>query len=237
MRWTGRGMYYLGGKSRIARPLAAFLGAQRRPGQLYLEPFVGAGWVFVRMADPKIGSDIHPDLMMLWQMLQEGWEPPDTVTEEMYRWAREDSSCPPHLRAFIGFGCSWGGKWFGGPARCAERRNYARAARDSLLRKQKAVPHAVFVCLDYREWQPHGMMIYCDPPYEGTTGYDGVGRFDWELFWQTMREWSVDNDVFVSSYQAPADFLTVWEAPTRTAMRDREGRVSPRVERLFRHGR
>jgi site-specific DNA-adenine methylase len=58
-------MQYLGGKSRLAKKIVAILENLRTPGQVYLEPFIGGGSVFSLMSDPKIGSDLHEDLILL----------------------------------------------------------------------------------------------------------------------------------------------------------------------------
>ena len=42
------------------------------------------------------------------------------------------------------------------------------------------------------------MLIYCDPPYQHTTGYS-TGGFDHDKFWDTMRKWSKNNYIFISS--------------------------------------
>lgn len=56
-------------------------------------------------------------------------------------------------------------------------------------------------------YQP-GDVVYCDPPYEGTSGYQ-KGVFDSQKFyaWCLSRHY----DVYVSSYQLPSDFYLVNE--------------------------
>ena len=56
-------------------------------------------------------------------------------------------------------------------------------------------------------YQP-GDVVYCDPPYEGTEGYQVEG-FDSQKFydWCLSRSY----DVYVSSYQLPSDFYLVAE--------------------------
>ena len=54
-------------------------------------------------------------------------------------------------------------------------------------------------------------MIYCDPPYQGTTKYATKG-FDHEDFWQWCREMKAQgHTIFISEYNAPDDFKCVWE--------------------------
>lgn len=84
---------------------------------------------------------------------------------------------------------------------------------------------------DYRNYVYHdGDVVYCDPPYAGTGGY---GReFDNEAFWQWCR--TRDFPVYVSEYQAPEDFISIWCKEKRRLFNDR-GLSSNSVEHLFLH--
>lgn len=62
--------------------------------------------------------------------------------------------------------------------------------------------------MDYRDYQhEEGDVVYADPPYAGTTGYDGR-EFDHEAFWEWVR--TRDYPVYVSEYKAPSDFTSIW---------------------------
>lgn len=140
----------------------------------------------------------------------------------------------PALTAFVGFGCSFGAKWFGGYARNGKDDNYALRARNGLLRKMASMQGVGFVFKNYVEWNPPGMLIYCGPPYKGTTGYNGVGAFDHDLFWSTMREWSKSNSVYVSEYTAPENWECIWEQSVKLSMHDSTGGYPERIEKIFR---
>jgi DNA adenine methylase len=78
-------------------------------------------------------------------------------------------------------------------------------------------------------------VVYCDPPYAGTTAYAGAPTWDAEKFWTTMRRWSADGaTVFVSEYSAPAGVECVWSAEVRTSLKstDNQGTVSEKLFRL-----
>lgn len=49
--------------------------------------------------------------------------------------------------------------------------------------------------------------IYCDPPYENTTGYQVGDGFNYDLFWDWFR--NCPYPVYVSSYTAPEDIITL----------------------------
>lgn len=183
--------------------------------------------------------DINPYLISMYQALQAGWIPPDYVSEEEYAEAKK-GNCPDYLRGFIGFGCSFGGKWFGGYARSksgADKRTvqgYALHTKNGLLKMLPKIKDVSFVSHSYTSLLPLNYdIIYCDPPYEGTTPYDFTPKFDHVQFWKIMREWSKTNTVLISSYSAPEDFTVVWEKQTRTDLRNKDGQHIPRVEKLF----
>lgn len=61
---------------------------------------------------------------------------------------------------------------------------------------------------DYQSVEiPHDSVVYCDPPYKGTSEYN-VGGFDHERFYDWLR--TRDFLVWVSEYAMPDDFVSVW---------------------------
>lgn len=235
-------MQYFGGKFRIRKQLGTFL-RERLNGRLYIEPFCGSCWVAAEVRPERaILSDACLDLILMWQALQKGWVPPSEVSEDEYKACRQME--PSALRGFVGFGCSFAGKWFWGYARgktsplmvrnslfkklgALDGRNYAQNASSSLLNKLN------FLCADYRSLSPKNALVYCDPPYAGTTGYTATKTFEWASFWEQIRQWSRDNEVYVSEYTAPPDFKPCLEIATNTEIRGKAGTRIPRVERLF----
>lgn len=165
----------------------------------------------------------------MYQALQAFWDPPETVTREEYADAKM-GLLPPHLTAFIGFGCSFAAKWFGGYAEdIFGRRKYALSAKRACLRKIALLMDVTFTHSDYRNLRPEGALIYCDPPYNATTGYS-TGAFDTAEFWSVATEWARFNTVVVSEYQGP--WPVALSIPTKTEIRGRSGRLD-RVERLY----
>jgi DNA adenine methylase len=62
---------------------------------------------------------------------------------------------------------------------------------------------------DYRQVQiPEGAVIYCDPPYAGTSEYK-EGAFNHLEFWDWVRDKSKTHKVYVSEYKAPVDFKAI----------------------------
>lgn len=229
---------YLGGKSRLGKQIAYVINAIIEPEQAYWEPFCGSCWVMMHVrAKTRYASDGHYELIKMWQALQDGWIPPSTVTEQEYQAAKAGKG-EPHLRGFIGFGCSFGGKWFAGYARDGDERNYSSNGASSLLKQSAYLQSVSFYWCDYSKPDlDENLLIYADPPYADTEGYNGVMfPFDTVEFWQVARRWvNKGHTVIVSEYQAPVDFICVNEYLTRTDLEVRGGGKESRTERLFMH--
>jgi len=205
-------MRYMGGKHRHGKRLAQVISEYTKSGAAYYEPFCGALGVAVHVdAESKHLSDAHPELIALWQALQNGWTPPEVVTREEYNEIKADESAPPALRAFVGFGCSFGGQYFHSYAKKDGRKGrseYAANAAAMLRKKVAKLKNSNFYHSDYQSVKPENAAIYCDPPYKDTTGYKGV-KFDHSEFYQWCEERARDNVVLISEYDMPEPFREV----------------------------
>ena len=186
-------MQYMGGKTRIAKRIAAAILDNSESRKYYLEPFVGSCSVFKELAphfEVSAAGDAQPDLIMMWNALVfEGWEPPEHLSNE--EWIELRDLSPSPLRAFAGFNCSYAGRFFEGYARDRTgKTNFASKGRRGLLRDVDAIRRAnvrAFENWTYDKWVPlPGTVIYCDPPYAGTKRYSskrsGILEFDHERF-------------------------------------------------------
>lgn len=228
-------MRYSGGKEGIAAKIAAVLQPYVDRAGGYCEPFLGGASVFARVRAPvKYGSDANPWLMCMWQAAATGWVPPTEVDEATYADLKVRKPMEP-ITAFVGFGCSFGGKWFGGPARDSTGRSYAAVAQRSVARKIAGFGSCVLTCASYDECPvPPGAVIYCDPPYADTTNGYSTGSFDHSRFWEGVRAAErVGHAVFVSEYTAPPDFDVVATFAKKVTMDKRNG-YADKGEKLFR---
>ena len=215
-------MQYVGGKYRQRRAFVPAILGHTPNRDRYLEPFVGGGsmleWMAPHFAAVR-ASDIHEDLILMYQALLEGWVPPTSVTREEYYALK--SAEPSALRGFVGFSVSFGGKWFGGYAtgKDVTPETFPGQAYRSLQRVMEGLPDDTqFSRRDYRQWNPRpGTVVYCDPPYErrGVDYVTSVG-FDHNQFWKIMDRW-VDQGahVYVSEYHAPAHWVCIVESVQR----------------------
>lgn len=229
-------MRYQGGKSRIAKDIATQLGGHRENLTL-VSLFCGACNIESKVEGYTriICNDNQKYLIALFKALQNGYIPPDYVSEEDYKYIREHKDENPALTGFVGFGCSFGGKWFGGYARDAAHDNYALRAKKSLERKMKTLMDVEFMCEDYRNViLPDNCIVYADPPYHGTTGYSGE-KFDTQCFWEYMRKISESHIVYISELKAPDDFKAMWQKKvTRTLDVNKNNQFSS-TEKLYVH--
>lgn len=201
-------MQFNGGKGSCAKELSTLIHALRP--RSYWEPFVGAANVIQHVqAERKIGSDVDASLISLLIAVREGWIPPAHVSESVYLSGKTLSDFDP-LKAFLKYGCSFGGKPWGGFARSGQR-NYALNAHNSLLKKAKKLSSVSLVTGDYREVGETLSvdLIYCDPPYANTTAVGGGGAFDSRAFFSWVRQRK--EIVLVSERTAPDDFVCIWE--------------------------
>ena len=204
-------MRYLGGKSRHGEEIARIIRSKRRfQNQIIREPFCGACWVSQYLNSPLICSDVFLPIIQLHLAIQQGWKPPDHITEEEYEELHQEwqEGRDGPLIAFAGFACSWGAKWWGGYCNTDDR-DYGYESKISLLNKHRHLKDAIFEHRNYQNLNPINEIIYCDPPYANTTEY--TDNFDSKQFWEIMRQWSQTNTVLISEYIAPSDFICVWE--------------------------
>lgn len=230
-------MRYQGGKSKIAKQLLAQILPRRKEGDIFVEPFAGAFNITATVPGERIAADYDIRLINLFTALQAGWEPPDTVSEELYYDVKANpEKHHPAMQAFVGCGCSFGGKWWGGHSansKCG--RNYATEAARGLRKKVKTLDGVhIFHCrYDQLELpEPSRCIIYCDPPYGGTQGYDGE-KFDSEVFWEWCEAKRLQGyRIWVSEYSCPIGWPCVWEKPWKTSLSG-SWDIKDRVERLF----
>lgn len=217
-------MHYFGGKVRIAGTIVKELQKMLGTDQTFVDLFCGSCNIVSKIsAKKRIANDAHKELIALHKAVQNGWIPPDIVSEEDYTNAK---TAEDHLKAFVGFGCSFSGKWFGGYARDGSDRNYAKNAKNSLLKKHRTMQDVLFLNLSYEKVNlPNNSLVYCDIPYKNTTGYS-VGSFNHDDFYawaKNMKE--KGQSIIVSEYSCnvPADWQVVFELESKKDIRNKDG--------------
>ena len=219
-------MKYLGGKQRLGKHLAPFLKKllSKMPNcTTYFEPFCGSCGVLKNMTDLPLkilANDYHPDLIQMWNEVKAGtFIYPPSISEKEYFEAKALPSPNAH-KSFVGFGMSFGGRFFGAYAHKyinAKKEDFCREMTNSLKRIRPVIQNVTFTNKSYLDFCPENMFIYCDPPYAYTKFPIKYRRdikkydvFETGLFWETIRAWSEKNMVVVSEIVAPPDFVEIW---------------------------
>jgi DNA adenine methylase len=216
---VGDSMNYLGGKSRIAKRLAAAITA-RNSGPFW-DPFCGGLAMSAGLPSVALASDVHPALIAMYQAIAEGWRPPEHVTAAEYAAARALPDSDP-FKAFAGFACSFGGKYFAGYSSAREPHtirsgpkqgqivhptNRAAVASRTLIQQVTAftAQGGQFQCVDWlaEEPRPYNGALYLDPPYRAARTHYSQGAFNFGLFDHRCIAWSAYCDVFISEYTLP----------------------------------
>lgn len=229
---------YQGGKAKIGREIANCIeiieDILEWQGEMFV-PFcgmLGVGLHFACEGRSVLANDANTDLIMLLKAIKDGWTPPRACSKKKYEEYR-DSAVHSTERGFFGFACAYSGIFFAGYRVKSGKRNFFNTFRSGLIKMRPALQNIKFTNKSYDDFKPKGMTIYCDPPYlDNSFGTEYFDDFDFDHFWQTVREWSKDNLVFVSEYTAPDDFICVWEKKLKSGFNGDSNRKK-RTEKLF----
>lgn len=187
-----------------------------------------------------IANNIDIYTISLLQKIQKDgvtWLPKNRTefTDREYKKVRENKSkYKPYIIGYVGYAISFGGKWFGGYPKGNSNRDYIREAYDHLnkqynLLKDKDIEWHVG---DYKNVNiPNNSIIYCDPPYKGTTKYKS-GFFNYEEFYNYCINKSSNNEVYISEYDMPKPFKEIWNKEVKCTLRN-DSNNEIRVEKLF----
>ena len=232
-------MKYMGSKSRIAKHIINVIAPSTSNCSRWVEPFAGGMNMIDKVPHDidRVANDHNPYLIAMFKALRNGWVPPDSVSREFYEQCKM-GHCEDHMRGWVGFNCSYSGKYFGGYAGVTKTRegyrNYQLEAKRNVMNQIQNLKGVTFVCGNYFDLQiKSGDIVYCDPPYAGTTKYSS--NFNHELFWEWARDISRITKVFVSEYTAPDDFVCVWykQVASSLSANGASGGNKISIERLF----
>ena len=232
-------MKYMGSKNRIAKHILPIMlkEMEEKGYTTWVEPFVGGGNMIDKVPDKyeRIGCDLNEHTIAAMLAIRDFPDSlPCTVTEEEYKSIK--GTPPSPIPSWIRFVCSVGGKFENGYARDKTERNYAQEGKRNALKQSPNIQTVEFLCCSYLDLTESitNSIIYCDPPYQNTTGYK-TGQFNHEEFFDWCRLMkSKGNVVFVSEYNAPEDFELVWQGEIKTNFSStRKSATHNAVEKLF----
>ena len=243
-------MIYQGNKARLRKYIIPVLQKCIDENNItcYIEPFLGGANVIDHIkCDCRIGSDNNSELIALLNYMKQDESLsifPKDCTFEYYKDVRENRKLKgikysPEYTAGIGYFASYGGRYFdggygrdnkGGRGIYAERLQYAKEqARQPLFKSIDS-----FEVRDYTEWKDtENCVFYLDPPYRNTKVYNGKKGFDYENFYDFVRELSKHNFVFISEYNMPSDFKCIWSKERKVLQKSDRKEAEIAVEKLF----
>ena len=223
-------MRYFGGKFKISKDLVNVLNPITK-GKPFVDLFCGACNVVEKIttASSRMANDNNPYLIALLKAIQDGYEPPIVVPEEQYNYTMNHLDENPALSGFIGIGCSFGGGWKNGYARRRDKyRNYAEETHNTLLKQKPKLGGVTFTSCSYDKAPiPVGAVVYCDPPYKGTTNKYYAKNFDYDAFIKWVEANKGKYDIYISEYkenltQWPTNYEIVWEKESCQEMSKRK---------------
>ena len=231
-------MQYFGGKARISKELSYFFNNQLKDNQPFVDMFCGSCNIIAKINSDRvrIANDKHKYLISMWKDLQNGVDFPKELTEVQYKYISKHLDENQGLSGFVGFGCSFSGKWWGGYARRKPiQRNYCLNAYNSTIKKIKTMDTVQFYNLDYKDvFIPSGSLIYCDIPYKNKTQYNSkeVGRFNHVEFYQWVKDNSSKYDIYISEYfeNNPKEFEIVWKKESKQDIKNKENKSYKTIE-------
>lgn len=233
-------MKYLGGKTRIAKEILPLILADRKEGQYFVEPFCGGCNVTDNVSGNRIANDSNEYLIAMFVGLLSGKNYPEQISPELYNDVKScfragSNKYDPDFMGWVGFMASYRGTFFRGYSGSivtakGETRDYISEAVRGIAKQIPKLHGVDFRSGDYKNLQiPEESIIYCDPPYMGTTEY--TCSLNPDEFWQWCRERVYDgHKVYISEYQAPDDFITIWKKPLQNNMSSDKRKAT---EKLF----
>ena len=217
-------MAYQGGKGRVKGKILPVLNHPLLNWWEYAE--LGCGMLhigaFVTNKHSYHFLDLSLRLVTLHRAIQR-WGTdilPSFVSKERYMTLKAqdgndlESAAAAYLYSYEGK--EWGGYAPQDNGKCSAR---SRMAHLETLHQSETFRRATIECASIFDSDlcPTNMLIYVDPPYEGTARYrvNKGAPFDHAAYWERARKWSQDNIVLTSELAAPPDFLSILSYTTR----------------------
>jgi DNA adenine methylase len=227
-------MKYMGSKNRIAKEILPIM-LKERGQRTWVEPFVGGGNMIDKVQGKRIGADINhyliDALISIRDCVSDLPKNKNEFTEDDYKDLRKSDDYK--YKGYAGFAFSYSCKWLGGWCRDGKnKRDYVNESYKNAVNQSPLLQGVRFVNESYLDLQiPEDSLIYCDPPYENTTKYKD--DFNHLEFWEWCRNKSKEGHiVFVSEYNAPADFKCIWSKEVTSSLTQDTG-AKTSIERLF----
>ena len=247
-------MKYMGSKARFTKEILPIILKDRKPEQWYVEPFAGGMNAICEVKGNRIANDKNYHLIEMWKGLANGVKYPTDIPKDLYDLARDvyngretrfehQMNMTDDMVGWIGWMGSANGRFFDGGysgksnTKIGTVRDYIKEAISNIEKQLPKMAGVQFDNKDYTELEiPNESIIYCDIPYQGTKQYSTSKDFNHSNFWNWCREKAKQgHTIFVSEYNAPADFECVWQKEAKSSL-SANGKIGGNklsVEKLF----
>ena len=226
-------MKYMGGKAKIVNDILPIM-LENYNGNTFVDIFCGGCAVMENVPDTyrRIANDKQKYLVAMWKSLTEGKQFPTQIEKSFYDKTRDcshgrNNDFDDDLVGWVGFMASFNGRFYDGGysghnvvGKNGKSRNYIAENISNTLRQVPKLKGVEWHSGDYFDCPlPEKSLIYCDPPYKDTKQYATSKNFDYEKFYEWLREKKKEgHTVFVSEYQMPEDFKCIWQKEITNAM-------------------
>ncbi len=248
-------MRYSGSKKRIIKYILPIITEHLDNDTTFIDAF-GGGMNVVSEIDHnrKIAVELNKYVCALWNTIKQNTAKgmktceyiPMEMTQDKYLEIKEDylndsKHFPEYITGYTATALSYGGAWFNGYAKYNPKKNedHILEAFNGITKQVlnfKELDNTEFVNASYDEIKlPEKAVIYCDPPYQNTKGYENK-NFDHNKFWQWCRDRHKQGyKIYVSEYNAPDDFKCVWQMVKKDGMgTTKQGNKQKiKIEKLF----
>lgn len=206
-------MQYMGSKGRLSKYILPIMLRYRAENQAWVEPFVGGGNVIDKVPGMRIGADINRHaieaLISIRDHIDELPKSNQEFTKEDYEKIRQGAYYK--YKSYAGFSFSYGAGWLNSWSRNNINTDYVARAYRHALKQNAGMQGVELINESYLNLQiPANSLIYCDPPYLNTAGYNT--NFNHDEFWDWCRQKAQESHiVFVSEYTAPDGIECIYE--------------------------
>ena len=226
---------YQGSKNRLAKYIIPILNKLIKENncEVFIDACCGGANIIANTKYPivcnkKYGFDNNKYLIALFDKIKFNDLDYIYIDENEYKKVKQDflsgnNTYEDWYYGYVGFLFSYSGVFMDNYAKGntpkGQPRHWGLERYNNILNQKEALKTATFTIenifninlddLDKLK-KNNNMLIYIDPPYKDTKQYNKE-KFDTEKFWNLVREMSKRCIVVVSEYEAPKDFITIWE--------------------------